>query len=200
MKKYTLFSIVFILFLILIGSLGLNTKIVNAFDSGCFGSNLYSITTGRLCSISEYEYNYSNYSYGCTSAGPYNTITGQLCNSSQYYNYNQPPVISSVSSSSGRVGNQITIYGRGFNANICNVYPCVNNGNTINFGLSIIPNAYSADGTSMTFTIPAFTNSACLYTNPACVIPQYQNIPGTYPIFVTNMNGTSNTVNFSLSY
>jgi peptidoglycan hydrolase-like protein with peptidoglycan-binding domain len=112
------------------------------------------------------------------------------------------PFISSISPSSGRVGTQVVIYGRGFNSNIvCIAYPCNNySSNTINFGLSIIPNAYSADGTSLTFTIPAYTNSACQYSTPACVIPQYQILPGTYPVFVTNSNGISNVMNFSVTY
>ncbi|MBU1043639.1 MAG: hypothetical protein KJ915_04485 [Candidatus Omnitrophica bacterium] len=117
---------------------------------------------------------------------------------------NVSPFISSISTSSGRVGNQVTIYGRGFNNNVCNTYSCLNNNNfsssTINFGMSIIPSTYSTDGTSLTFTIPSYTNSACLYSTPACVIPQYQIIPGTYPIFITNTNGISNTVNFSVTY
>lgn len=103
-----------------------------------------------------------------------------------------PPFISSISTSSGRVGTQIIIYGRGFsNANFYN---------TINFGLSIIPNAYSNNDTNLTFTVPAYTNSACLNSNPTCTIPQYQIIPGNYPIFVTNINGTSNVVNFAVTY
>lgn len=330
MKKYKLILSVFILSFILLGSFGFNVNFVSAYDSGCIGSALYSITTGQYCGAS--QYGYSDYSYGCTPAGPYNTITGQLCSGLQYgysnsnyiygctadgpFNiytgqfcsgatsqypytypyYNQvpvisringpqslnvnqmgtwtvsvsnsnlysgnltysvnwgdqpiyaygvnssyiyppqqnatfthtymqagryspvftvtnssgqsantslsvvvggytnsvPPFISSISTSSGRVGTQVTIYGRDFN----NTYSA----NTINFGLGIIPNAYSADGTSMTFTIPTYTNSACLYTTPACVIPQYQIISGTYPIFVTNINGTSNVVYFTVTY
>ncbi|MFA6515436.1 MAG: PKD domain-containing protein [Candidatus Paceibacterota bacterium] len=331
MKKYKLILSVFILSFILLGSLGFNINLTSAYDSGCIGSSLYSITTGQYCGVSQYSY--PDYSYGCTSTGPYNIITGQLCSGSQYgysnsnysygctsdgpFNiitgqlcsggtsqypytypyYNQVPVISgisgpqslnvnqmgtwtvrvsnsnlysgnltysvnwgdqpiyaygvnspyiyppqqnatfthtymqagtynptftvtnsngqsantslsvvvsgytnsgiapyisSISTSSGRVGTQVTIYGRGFN----NTY----SSNTINFGLGIIPNAYSSDGTSMTFTIPTYTNSACLYTTPTCVIPQYQIIPGTYPIFVTNINGTSNVVYFTVTY
>lgn len=334
MKKNIL--ILAILSLILIVFLGFNAKTASAYDSGCIGSVVYSITTGQLCSAPQYSYSngYSNtnYSYGCTSAGPFNIITGQLCPGEQYPNnnysypytnpspyvnpniypyYNQTPtisgingpqalninqtgtwtvmassinsgnltysvnwgdqpvyaygvnsnyvypsqqnatfthtytqagtytpvftvtnssgqsvnsslsvvvsgynntsyiapVISSISISSGRVGTQFTIYGRGFNnTNICNIYSCANNiyssnsYNTISFGLSIIPNVISSDGATLTFTIPAYTNSACQYTTPACVIPQYQIIPGTYPIFVTNTNGTSNAVNFTVTY
>ncbi|MDD5720833.1 MAG: IPT/TIG domain-containing protein [Candidatus Pacebacteria bacterium] len=329
MKKYTLYLSIFTLFLILIGLLSFNTKLADAYDSGCIGNALYSITTGQLCSVSSYDY--SNYGYGCTSAGPYNIITGQLCSGSQYgysnysygctsdgpFNiitgqlcsgatsqypytypyYNQvpvisgisgpqslnvnqmgtwtvrvsnsnlysgnltysvnwgdqpiyvygvnssyiyppqqsatfthtymqagtynptftvtnssgqsassslsvvvggytsstPPFISSISTSSGRVGTQVTIYGTGFNNNYAS-------NNAINFGMSIIPNAYSSNNTSMTFTVPTYTNSACLYSTPACVIPQYQIIPGTYPIFVTNTNGISNVVYFTVTY
>jgi hypothetical protein len=228
MKKYIL--VLSILSLILLVFLGFNVKSTKAYDSGCIGSGPYSITTGQFCDNSQYGYSnynnyYNNYSYGCTSTGPFNIITGQLCDTLQYSNsyqntypyYNQTstiygsssyisPVISSISTSSGRVGNQVTLYGRGFNNSVCNAYTCLNNNNfssnsnTINFGLSIIPNAYSADGTTLTFTIPAYTNSSCQYSTPACVIPQYQIIPSTYPIFVTNLNGVSNVINFTVTY
>lgn len=183
------------------------------YDSyGCTSTGPYNTITGQPCSGSQYGYSNSNYIYGCTSDGPFNIYTGQLCpgatsqysypntypyvypynNTFPYVNSNILPFISSVSTSSGRVGTQVTIYGRGFN----NTY----SSNTINFGLSIIPNVYSPDGTSMTFSVPAYTNSACLYTVPACVIPQYQIIPGTYPVFVTNINGTSNVISFLVNY
>ncbi len=95
MKKHTLtlsISILSLICFIFLGFFDFNTNFANAYDSGCIGSGLYSITTGQLCNTSQYgysNYNYSNnYSYGCTSAGPYNTITGQLCSGSQYGNYN----------------------------------------------------------------------------------------------------------------
>ena len=158
----------------------------------------------------------ATFTHTYTQAGTYRPVftvtnsSGQSANTSLSVvvsgsiNYYNAPTISSISPTSGRVGTQVTIYGRGFNTNIvCFAYPCVNNNsssNTINLGMSIIPNVYSSDGTSLTFTIPAYTNSACQYSSPACVIPQYQIIPGTYPVFVTNTNGTSNVSSFSVTY
>jgi hypothetical protein len=195
MKKYTLFlGALFILSLICFGFLGFSVKSVNAYDSGCIGSGLYSITTGQYCGSSQNYYNNNNnYSYGCTSAGPYNTITGQLCYGSQYnttypyntypynngYNqssyYNYAPVISSITPISGSTGTQVTIYGSGFSMNGCTSGYCNNNlyynnnsnsysQDIINFGPSTITNAYSTNNG----TSLTFTVPSYTNTNSAC--------------------------------
>ncbi|TSC61407.1 MAG: S-layer protein, partial [Parcubacteria group bacterium Greene0416_14] len=98
---------------------------------------------------------------------------------------NPAPAISSISPSSGPVGTTVTLTGTGFT-------PSFNN---INFGsvTALITNLSSADGKTLTFTIP---NSLCR-TGEICTL---QTIPpGTYNVSVTNVNGTSNAVQFTVT-
>ncbi len=95
------------------------------------------------------------------------------------------PAISYLSPASGITGSQVTIYGTGFNSTYsCTTYPCPgyypSSTNTINFGGNIIPSVYSSNGTTLTFIVP-YVNS------------------GIYPVYVTNTNGTSNSVNFTVT-
>ncbi|HEV7423794.1 MAG TPA: putative Ig domain-containing protein, partial [Candidatus Paceibacterota bacterium] len=110
--------------------------------------------------------------------------------------------IYSITPMSGSVGTQVTINGTGFGYNGCNQYSCTNTNytakNTVNFGSNVIPNIYSYNGTSLTFTVPTYVSPACLYSNPACYVSQSQLTPGTYPVSVTNTSGTSNAINFNL--
>ncbi len=99
------------------------------------------------------------------------------------------PIITSLLPASGPVGTTVTIYGSGFGTSW----------NTVNFGSNIIPNVYSTNGTSMTFTVPSYTSPACLYSTPACSLPQTQVISGPYSVSVYNANGTSNAVNFTVT-
>jgi len=111
------------------------------------------------------------------------------------------PVIYSISPLYGSVGTQVTIYGTGFISNGCTAYYCGNNGittNTINFGGSVIQNVYSYNGTSLTFTVPSSLNTC--YSGQYCIQMYAPVNPGTYPVSVTNINGTSNSVNFIVSY
>lgn len=118
------------------------------------------------------------------------------------------PTIYSINPTYGRVGTQVTIYGTGFNAGSCDTYGGVYNGNicssygtnnTINFGSGIIEGVYSyGNGTSLTFTVPSVLNSC--YAGQYCTQYVPQVTPGTYPISVKNINGTSNVMNFSVGY
>ncbi len=94
--------------------------------------------------------------------------------------------LSAISPSSGPAQTQVTIFGNGF----------VSNGNTVNFGGGVIPNISSSNGTSLTFTVPNSLNPGCYYSSPQCLIASQQVVPGNYPVSVTNINGTSNSVNF----
>ena len=47
--------------LFLFGLLGFNFSVANAYDSGCYGNNLYSVMTGRPCYGSDYDYDYDFY-------------------------------------------------------------------------------------------------------------------------------------------
>ena len=98
--------------------------------------------------------------------------------------------ISSLSVSSGPVGTSVTIYGSGFDPVYNNVY----------FGNNPIPagNVPSFNnGTSITFTVPASYRPNCTPYNcyPSNI---YMGI-GTYPVYVTNARGTSNSLPFTVT-
>ncbi|MEK7650731.1 MAG: peptidoglycan-binding protein [Patescibacteria group bacterium] len=106
----------------------------------------------------------------------------------------QSPAISALSPASAAVGAQVTITGSGFTSS----------GNKIKFGdlnTELNP-SYSLNstnnGTTLTFTVPTSRYYACSAGNPPCLVAQYLTPPGVYPVSVTNANGTSNTVNFTV--
>src|SRR3989344_5399339 len=61
MKKLALLLAV----LFLLGLFGLNFGVSSAYDSGCYGNNLYSTMTGRPCNASQYYNNYYGGNYNC---------------------------------------------------------------------------------------------------------------------------------------
>lgn len=92
--------------------------------------------------------------------------------------------LSSLAPSSGAVGTQVTIYGTGFSL-----------GNTILFGTGAITNAYSQNGTTLVFTVPAYLTPYCV-PNMYCAQYAQQVTPGQYNVSVQNQNGTSNSLVF----
>jgi hypothetical protein len=107
-------------------------------------------------------------------------------------NFNQGQLyLSSISPSSGRVGTQVTLYGSGFTSF----------GNTVHFGNGGMANLSSTNGTMLFFNIP-FTISGCdLNAGYGMVCPQFlqQVTPGTYPIYVSNVNGQTGTMYFTVT-
>src|SRR3989338_245621 len=102
--------------------------------------------------------------------------------------------VSYLSPSSGPIGTQVTIVGSGFTST-GNKVIFVNLGTENNPTYSL--NSY--DGRTLTFTIPSSDYYACLYTYPSCAIPQRLTQPGSYSVSVMNPNGTSNSVNFTVT-
>ena len=115
---------------------------------------------------------------------------------------NTTPTISSLSSSSGVIGSQVTIIGNNFTTT----------GNKIKFGDSGNENnpAYNLSTNdiacfrypcpeSITFTVPSTYYVACHYSVPACEVATRMIQPGVYPVSVINANGTSNSVNFTVT-
>ena len=97
------------------------------------------------------------------------------------------PVISSLTPSSDPVGTKVTLTGTGFTPTA----------NRINFaGVSnAVINLNSPDGKTLTFTIPA---TPCdKLKGDSCIAKVLD--PGTYPISVTNANGISNEVKFTVT-
>lgn len=94
--------------------------------------------------------------------------------------------LTSLSPTSGSVGTTIVLIGAGFTTN----------DNTVHFGVGGRRNISSfANGTALSFTIPSVlstcdTQTSCSNTQTSVVTP------GSYPVYVTNSNGTTQTLNF----
>ena len=94
------------------------------------------------------------------------------------------PIITTITPGSGSVGTQVTLGGFGFT-------PTQNH---ISFAgvTRAVQDLSSPDGKTLTFAIPA---TPCA---PFASCAQVVLAPGSYPITVTNKNGTSNTANFQV--
>lgn len=87
----------------------------------------------------------------------------------------------------GHVGTQVVLSGTGFST-----YD-----NTVRFGVGGTQHLPSINGTTIYYTIPAFV-SPCDLISYGCGAPATQVMPGSYPIYITNSNGTSNTLSFQV--
>lgn len=96
--------------------------------------------------------------------------------------------ISYITPQSGRVGTQVLIVGAGF----------LQLENTIHFGVGGMLHAVSTNGTSMYYTIPAYVSQCDVMPNTQCFAAQAV-MPGTYQIYVSNQNGTTNSVPFTVT-
>jgi hypothetical protein len=96
------------------------------------------------------------------------------------------PMISYVSPTSGSIGSSFTIYGSGFSS--------INN--IVHFGSGTLTGVSSADGTTLSLTVPSQLSNCNLYSCTDTII--YVG-PGTYPISVLNSVGTSNSVSFTVT-
>jgi hypothetical protein len=113
------------------------------------------------------------------------------------------PVIISIDPNVGTTGTKIVITGRGFTAINNNIVfrlkPVDSNEN---FKLGFEEGVSSSDSETIEFTLPSMLG-ACAY------IPEYNTRcpeiglllkPGTtYPVFIVNINGTSNSINFTMT-
>lgn len=97
--------------------------------------------------------------------------------------------ISSMTPSSGPVGTSVTVYGSGFSST----------GNTVNFDGGAIMNLQSFNGASITFSVPDSLTPACYYSTPRCLIATRMTEPGNYSVSVSNSNGTSNSIIFTVT-
>ncbi|MBM3261097.1 hypothetical protein FJY93_01625 [Candidatus Kaiserbacteria bacterium] len=163
------------------GALDVSTREA-VYHTSCGGSYGTNYTTNP------YLYTNPSYTY------PYSytpTYTPSVCDTNygflnttgwfQYQNcgpYAQGPVsISYLSPLSGGVGDTVTIYGNGFSQR----------GNTVYFGIGVISNLSSADGKSISFTVPSQLTG---YGSQQVTI-------GTYNVSVRNGSGyTSGTLPF----
>lgn len=99
------------------------------------------------------------------------------------------PHITSILPTSGTVATYVTISGSGFTSD-----------NTIAFGGGVLLHMPgSKRGTVITFIVPDSLNPACYYSEPMCLIAIRQTTPGNYDVYVTNANGTSNSMSFTVT-
>ncbi len=98
------------------------------------------------------------------------------------------PAITSLQPVAGPVGSRVTISGTAFQPTA----------NTINFGASAYPNIAAADSATIVFVIPTATNPPCRNVTPPCAVASALITPGVYEISVTNGNGTSNSISFTV--
>jgi len=190
----------------------LNTYTNNLTYSVSWGDqNVYPYAYGSNTAQNYYPQQSATFTHAYLQSGTYTAVftvtssAGQTAQTSltvnvggsNYYGY--APTVSYLSPTFGNVGSQVTIYGTGFNASCgitygcTNVYPSNNTVNTINFGSTVLPPAYSYNGTSLTFTVPYSNISPCFGCMATAITP------GVYPVSVTNSNGTSNSVNFTVT-
>lgn len=96
-------------------------------------------------------------------------------------------VLSYLSPSAGRVGTQIAIVGSGFTAL----------DNTVRFGNGGLQHVPSQNGTTIYYTIPSYTTPCDVMTSGnVCAMYAQQVTPGSYPISVTNANGSTVSATF----
>lgn len=101
---------------------------------------------------------------------------------------NPGPELSSLEPDSGATGTPVMIRGSGFTAD----------GNLIMFGQGYIRDVKSADGTSLSFTVPDGLD-LCAPGMEMCPEGFSKVLAGTYTVKVSNSRGTSNGLPFTVS-
>ncbi len=101
------------------------------------------------------------------------------------------PAVTKVSPAFGTAGTSITITGSGF----------LKNSNVVHIDWGIIPDVGSSDGITLTFIMPDKFLPECAFVKPACALTARKpEVPGhTYSVFISNMNGHSEAIEFLLT-
>ncbi len=98
-------------------------------------------------------------------------------------------VLSSISPLSAHIGSQIMLIGSGFT-------PLEN---TVRFGIGGTQHVPSQNGTTIYYTIPSFVSPCDLVTPGTFCIQNIQQVmTGPIQVYVTNSNGTTNTILFQV--
>ena len=117
--------------------------------------------------------------------------------------------ITSLNPESGPVGTPVTLTGTGFSTDLAYPScpptpntPCprigVAGNNTVRFGPATLSNVISRDGKTLTFQVPGEYMPPCP-VGMACARVISSVRPGTYDVFVSNANGVSNSVSFTVT-
>ena len=112
--------------------------------------------------------------------------------------------IYSIRPTSGPVGTTVSITGFGFTSD-----------NTVHFGGGVIqhvpitssiaiacttdPSCHGGINQTIQFTVPESLNPACYYSEPRCLIVSQMTSSGTYNVYVSNSNGMSAPVTFTVT-
>ncbi|NJD54399.1 MAG: hypothetical protein FIB07_16240 [Candidatus Methanoperedens sp.] len=117
------------------------------------------------------------------------------------------PAITAIQPHTGTIGTKVVITGTGFTARDNNIAfrLAPEDAPAAGYKVGYINNLVSRDGRTIEFVIPELLG-ACAFplpqTTPVTVCPAIGILfkPGTqtYPVFVVNQNGTSNSVNFTV--
>ncbi|VVB94678.1 Uncharacterised protein [uncultured archaeon] len=133
---------------------------------------------------------------------PYETPVSSIINHTAPLHAGTPD-ISAIQPDSGTIGTKVVITGTGFTSRDNNVaFRLEPEGSNETFKVGYINNLISYDGRTIEFVIPEGLG-ACAFPLPettpvtACPAIGLNFKPNqTYPVFVVNQNGTSNSVNF----
>jgi len=111
------------------------------------------------------------------------------------------PRIISIEPASGSVGTQVTITGNNFT-----------NDNTIHFGGGVIMHVPISSTTdiqcfaapcypiqTLKFAVLGALSPACRFSTPVCGMLTQMTTPGAYPVYVENVNGSSNQTTFTVT-
>ena len=96
--------------------------------------------------------------------------------------------LSSIQPNVGSTGTTIVLTGSGFSTT----------GNDVHFGIGGTRNVAAINGGTIYYTVPHYV-SPCDFTVGMCSAPAVLVQNGSYPIFVTNAQGTSQTFTFTVS-
>ncbi|PIR83905.1 hypothetical protein COU18_00615 [Candidatus Kaiserbacteria bacterium CG10_big_fil_rev_8_21_14_0_10_51_14] len=165
------------------------TTAVNWGDQTIFGASLSPVQTTYVQGNQTLTFTHTY-----TTPGTY-TITFTVSNVNGQQNSSTATVVvgqgtgnvtlSSISPMSAHIGTQIMLIGSGFT-------PLEN---TVRFGIGGTQHVPSQNGTTIYYTIPSFVSPCDLVTPGSfCGQPVQQVMPGPIQVYVTNSNGTSNTI------
>lgn len=99
------------------------------------------------------------------------------------------PSITAISPTAATTGTTVTVTGSGF----------THTGNIVHFSIGGMSNIASTNnGTALSFTVPSSIGPYCKPDQVCALYMQLLNA-GTYPVYVENANGVSNTVSFTIT-
>ncbi len=126
-------------------------------------------------------------------AGTYAVSVENAQGTSNQLQFNLQPnaqvLLSSISPSAGAVGTTVTLTGSGFTTSA--------NSNRVIFGQYQAAAVTSANGSSISFTLPSYLGANCA-PNQACPMYALELQPGMYAVHVENANGISNNQSFQV--